>query len=201
MLVTHSKRTTKFLIDQMLVLAGAPVGAGLVLFYSFTFKTKVMNKLPGLLLTGLFCLGQHALQAQMSENASLLNVHAIGVDVSAVRASRDFWKRAGEQKDERWYKLSHGYQAEYTEGPVKGQYMYDKKGNWLYSILTYGEEKLPEDVRRLARSTYFDFGIRWVKEVNEAQNTVYVIHMENEKAWKEVAVQDGEMRVLHAFCK
>lgn len=171
------------------------------MFYSFTFKIKVMNKLFGSLLTGLLCLGQHALQAQVSDNTALLNVHAIGVDESAAKASRDFWKRAGEQKDEQWYKLSQGYQAEYKEGPVKGQYMYDKKGNWLYSILTYGEEKMPEDVRQFVRSTYFDFGIRWVKEVSEAQYTVYVIHMENEKAWKDVAVQEGEMRVLNAFCK
>jgi hypothetical protein len=201
MLVTHSKRTTKFLIDQVRVLAGASCDAGLALVYSFNLKTKVMNKLFGLLLAGVFCLGQHGLQAQVSDNASLLNVHTIGVDVAAVKASRDFLKRAGDLKEEQWYKMPEGYQAEYTDGPVKGRYVYNRKGNWVYSILTYGEERLPEDLRQLVRSTYFDFGIRWVKEVNEAQNLVYVIHIENDKAWKDVAVQDGEMRVLNAFCK
>jgi hypothetical protein len=201
MLVTHSKWTTKFLINQVRVLAGASCDAGLALVYSFIFKPKVMNKLLGLLLAGISCLGQHGLQAQVSDNASLLNVHAIGVDVAAGKAARDFWKRAGEQKEEQWYKLPEGYQAEYADGQVKGRYMYDRKGIWVYSILTYGEERLPEDVRQLVRSTYFDFGIRWVKEVNQLQNLVYVIHIENDKAWKDVAVQDGEMRVLNAFCK
>ena len=159
-----------------------------------------MNKLLGLLLASAFCLGTGgSLQAQ--ENASLLNIHAIGVDAAAVRASRDFWSRSGERSDEQWFKLGAGYQAEFTEASAKGQYMYDRKGKWLYSILTYGQEKLPEDVRQQVRSTYYDFTIRWVKEVREADNLVYVVHMESPGEWKDVAVQDGQMRVLNSFCK
>ncbi|GGB04528.1 hypothetical protein [Puia dinghuensis] len=160
-----------------------------------------MKKLLGTLLAGLFCLAGVSTRAQVSGNTSILNVHAIGADAAAVRASRDFWSRVGEQKGEQWYKLQVGYQAEYTDGPVKGVYLYDKKGNWIYSILTYGEDRLPQEVRQLVRSTYYDFSINWVKEVSDAQNLVYVVHMESDKAWKEVAVQDGEMRVLHAFVK
>ncbi|HLZ88734.1 MAG TPA: hypothetical protein VKQ52_15870 [Puia sp.] len=160
-----------------------------------------MNKLIGTVLAGLFCLVQHGVQAQAPGNASLLNVHSIGTDVAAVKASRDFWKQVGDQKNEQWYKETTGYSAEYTDGPVKALYRYDKNGKWLYSILTYGENRLPEEVRHLVRSTYYDFGIQWVKEVGDAQSTVYVVHIENDTAWKEVAVQDGEMRVLKEFCK
>ena len=160
-----------------------------------------MNKLIGSLLAGLFILAHHGVQAQVSDHATVLNVHAMGVEPPALKASRDFWQRVGDQKNEQWYKSPAGYEAEYTEGPVKALYWYDKKGHLIYSILTYGEDKLPEDVRALVRSTYYDFGIGWVKQVNEAQNLVYVVHMENDKAWKEVAVQDGEMRVLKEFCK
>ena len=160
-----------------------------------------MNKLIGVLLSGLFILAQTGVQAQVSDHATLLNVHAIGVDPSAVKASRDFLQRAGDQKDEHWYKGALGYQAEYSEGPVKAMYSYDKRGKFVFSVLTYGENRLPEDIRYIVRSTYFDYGIGWVKEVNEAQNLVYVVHMENDKSWMEVAVQDGEMRVLREFSK
>ncbi|HEY4336930.1 MAG TPA: hypothetical protein VGM89_13565 [Puia sp.] len=160
-----------------------------------------MNKLIGTLLAGLFVVAQQGVQAQVSDHASLMNVHALGVEPAAVKASRDFIQRAGDTKDEQWYKATVGYEAEYTDGPVKALYRYDKKGHWMYSILTYGEDRLPEDVRTLMKSNFYDFNINWVKEVNELQEVVYVVHMENARTWKEVAVQGGEMRVLKEFCK
>ena len=160
-----------------------------------------MNKLIGTLLAGLFVLAQQGVEAQVSDHASLMNVHNLSVEPAAAKASRDFIQRVGDQKDERWYRASIGYEAEYSEGPVQALYRYDKKGNWIYSILTYGENQLPADVRRLVKSNYYDFNIGWVKEVNEAQSTVYVAHMESAKSWMEVAVQDGEMRVLKEFSK
>ena len=160
-----------------------------------------MKKLFGLLLTGMLILGGLATQAQGSDKAYLLNASAIGVDRAAVRATRDFWHRAGEQKEEHWYKSSRGYVAEYEAGPVKGRFVYNQKGDWAYSILTYGEKELPEEVRKEVRSSYYDYDIRWVKEVNEGDAVVYVVHLEDEASWKDVAVQDGEMRVLKAIYK
>jgi hypothetical protein len=160
-----------------------------------------MNKLIGTLLAGLFVFAQHGVQAQVSDHATLMNAHALNVEPAAVKASRDFIQRAGDQKDEHWFKAPVGYEAEYTDGSVKAFYLYDKKGYWMYTILTYGEDRLPEEVRALVKRNYYDFNISWVKEVTEAQTTVYVVHMENAKSWQEVAVQDGEMRVLKEFCK
>ena len=182
-------------------MADAAGNTRVALFHSFKVKTEFMNKLFATLLAGLLAIAGQGVQAQVSGTASLLNVHAIGVEAAVVKASRDFYKRVGEAKEEQWYKSPEGIQAEYTDPSVKALYMYDRKGNFVYSILTYGEDRMPEEVRQLVRSTYFDFGITWVKEVNEARNLVYVVHMENDKAGKEVAVQDGEMRVLHEFCK
>ena len=160
-----------------------------------------MKKLIGTMLAGLLSLAQQGVEAQGADHATLMNVQAVSVDPGAARASRDFWSRVGDQKDEQWYKASAGYEAAYTEGPVKAFYWYDKKGHWVYSILTYGENKMPEDVRALVKSTWYDYDINWVKEVREAQNTVYVVHIENARNWKEVAVQDGETRMLKEFCK
>jgi hypothetical protein len=160
-----------------------------------------MNKLIGTLLAGLFVLTQHGVQAQVSDHATLMNAHALNAEPAAVKASRDFIQRVGDQKDEHWYKATAGYEAEYTEGPVKAFYWYDKKGHWVYSILTYCEDRMPEEVRAQVRSNFYDFNIDWVKEVHEAQTTVYVVHIESARTWKEVAFQDGEMRVLKEFCK
>ncbi len=160
-----------------------------------------MKKLFGVLLTGISFLSSQAMQAQTTEKVSLLNISTIGADKAAVRATRDFWNRVGEQKDEHWYKLSNGYQAVYTEGRVQARYMYDQKGQWKYSMLTYTERELPTEVRALVRSNYYDYAIGWVKEVHEEEAIVYVVHLEDAVSWKDLAVQDGEIRVLKEFCK
>jgi hypothetical protein len=157
-----------------------------------------MKKIIGLLLTGLFIL---TVQAQTSAKMALLHTSTIGTEKSAVRATRDFWNRAGEQKNEKWYKMPQGYMAEYTDGPVKAKYVYDQRGIWRYSLLTYTEWQLPEEIRKLVRSNYYDFTIGWVKQVNEDETLVYVVHIEDEKSWKDLAVQDGEIRVLKEFRK
>jgi hypothetical protein len=119
----------------------------------------------------------------------------------AVRAQRDFLKREGDGKDEKWYQTREGFLAEFVQAGREGQYFYDHKGNLLYSILTFGEKGLPEEVRRMVRSTYYDYSIGWVKQVRAVQDFSYIVHVENETSWKDVVVQDGEMREWHAFEK
>lgn len=162
-----------------------------------------MKRLISLWLTVMFVPVSFMTQAQTptSDEAYLLNLHNISADRSAVRATRDFWERAGEQGNAHWYKLPTGYLAEYDQGSTQARFLYNRKGNFSYSLLTYSEKEMPEDIRALVRSTYYDFTIGWVKQVTEAETTVYVVHIEDAASWKDLAIQDGEIRVLHAYLK
>jgi len=162
-----------------------------------------MKKLIGLLLTGFLLTLSIMTQAQTSttDKAYLLNIHNIGTDKAAVRASRDYWERSGDPDNTHWYKIPLGYMAEYYSGPTQVHYVYDKKGGFLYSIRTYTQKEMSADLRHLVRSNYYDFSIGWVKEVEQEGVTAYVVHIEDSVSWKELAVQDGEIRVLHAYCK
>jgi hypothetical protein len=162
-----------------------------------------MKMLIGLWLTGMFVTVSAFTQAQTStsDKAYLLNIHNIGTDKAAVRATRDFWERAGDQNDARWYKLSQGYMAEYYHDGAQAHYLYDQKGNFTYSMITYTEKEMPSAIRHMVRSNYYDYTIGWVKEINEAQITAYVVHVEDAASWKDLVVQDGEIRVLHAYSK
>ena len=141
------------------------------------------------------------LRAQHQDNSYLLAFGTIGSSGPAVRAERDFMKRAGDVKTEKWYKIGEGYLAQFDQGGREGLFFYDQKGNWRYSVLTFGEKGLPEDIWRSVRSTYFEYSISWVKEVSGLDGTSYVVHIENEKAWKELLVHDGETQVWKAFDK
>ena len=148
------------------------------------------------LLIPLFFVGA-SLRAQQENDSHLLNLRTIGSSGPAVRAERDFIRKEGDGKEEKWYKTDEGFLAEFDSG----RYFYDRKGNWRYSILEYGEFGLPEDVRRLVKSTYFDFAISRVQQVNGTQGFAYVVQLDNAKAWKEVIVRDGEMTEWKAFDK
>ena len=163
----------------------------------------VSKKLISLMLVGMFVTGSFTTKAQTptSDKAYLLNIHNIGTDKNAVRATRDFWERAGDQTNAQWYKLPKGFMAEYDNGPTQAHFVYDEKGNFTYSMLTYTQKEMPAELRHLVRSNYYDFTIGWVKEVNEAQTTAYVVHIEDSASWKDLVVQDGEIRVLHAYSK
>lgn len=162
-----------------------------------------MKKMIVVLLVVLFYTGSNAANAQTQtlDKAVLLNSYALNSDNAAVRATRDLWKRVGEQKDEAWYKLPKGYLAVYTEDDRQNRYVYDKKGNWLYALLTYQEKDLPKDVRGLVKGTYYDYSITWAKEIRQGDETVYVVHVESNNEWKDVSIRDGEMQTLKTICK
>ncbi len=160
-----------------------------------------MKKIIIVLLAVVFCAGSYPADAQTSDKAFLLTTYTIGADRAAVRATRDLWGRVGDKKNEAWYKLPKGYLATYAEEGVESRHIYDRKGNWMYSMMTYQEDHLPEEVRKEVKSIYYDYSIIWVKEVKEGDDSAYVVHVENRTEWKDLSVQDGEIKVLKEFCK
>ena len=80
---------------------------------------------------------------------------------------------------------------------------YNRIGDWQYTIVNYDEKKLPEDIRAMVKSTYYDYAITQVEEiVQQIQNEPsYLIHMKDDKTWKNVLVCNGEMVVVEDYDK
>ena len=115
---------------------------------------------------------------------------------------RSFWRLFGDSKNENWFHLEAGSLAEFEDKGIHYRVLFDKKGNWLYTIKKYTEKELPKDVRAEVKSTYYDYAIGHVNEVNEAQLVVYLVHIENEQEWMTIRVAaDGEMEVVEQFAK
>ena len=164
-------------------------------------KINIMKEticlLLGLMLTGA---SVHT-QAQNPGNFSLLNMHTLGTSGAVVRAQRDFLKREGGQKGERWYRISDGFQAEFEETGHSCSVYYDEQGRWLGSIEVLGEKELPVEVRRLVRSTYLDYSILSVKEIQRGESLIYDVHIESDTSGKELLIQDDELREWKDYCK
>jgi hypothetical protein len=79
---------------------------------------------------------------------------------------------------------------------------YDARGNWVYTIKAYDEWKMPKQVRHLVKSTYYDYTITQVEEIDRPnEHKVYLVHMCDATTWKNVQVRDGEMVVVEDFKK
>lgn len=156
-----------------------------------------MKKIISVLLVSAFIAGGNFAHAQNSDKAYLLNTPAIRSDNAAVRATRDLWERVGDKKNESWYKLPEGYLATYREEGVDSRFVYDQRGRWVYTMLTYTEKEMSKDLRRSIKSVYFDYSIGWVKEVRQGEDLLYVVHVEDSKEWLDLAVrQDGHIEIL-----
>ncbi|HTI07430.1 MAG TPA: hypothetical protein VL832_02705 [Puia sp.] len=160
-----------------------------------------MKHLIFILLAGYMFLTNLPSASAQKTSDLLLPVRNAGSDAAAVRATSEFWKTFGDSRNEVWYRLPGGFLAEFNEKVVQVRAVYDKKGNWVYSIRQYTEKELPEEVRDQVRSRYYKDTIGVVKELIQPQNTVYLIHIENEARWKTVRVADGEMEVVQDFRK
>jgi hypothetical protein len=196
--VTHSGPATVRAGSQLLIPAGVHKGRRLDLSLKINIMKETISVLLGLMLTA----ASMRTLAQNPGNFSLLNMHAIGTSRSAVRAQRDFLGREGDQKGENWYKISDGFVAEFEEPGIKNSVYYDNRGNWCGSIRFYLSEKvLPEDIRRLVRSTYLDYAIRWVNEIKKSDMLIYNVHIESDTLMKDLLIQDDEIREWKTLSK
>ncbi len=85
-----------------------------------------------------------------------------------------------------------------TETPI-----YDKKGRLLYSVKRYDESALPKDISRIVRNQYYDFDIIGVEEVviPSSSNSIYFVHIANDKKLETVKVYNGESEVVNEYKK
>jgi hypothetical protein len=122
-------------------------------------------------------------------------------DISTT-ASRDFVKRYDNALDAKWYKVPDGWIAKCTLDNHKASVAYDRHGNWVYTMKTYAENKMPRDVRAIVKSTYYDYQIVVVQEILKGKYpVVYVVHLQDSTCWKNVRVCEGEMEIIEEYQK
>ena len=114
---------------------------------------------------------------------------------------RDFQKRFAAITNATWDERDKVYIARFSTDSIQTMVGYGKHGNWLYTIQRYDEKKLPVNVRAIVKSTYYDYTISHIDEVNvpQEENTIYVLLLRNNKDYKQVRVCNYEMEVVKEY--
>lgn len=122
-----------------------------------------------------------------------------------IKAIRHFIRNYKNATDVKWVKSIEGDDVVYfNTGDIKNLIFYSPNGSYKGMLREYTEDKLPQEVRHLIKSTYYDFDIFYVKEVNWDNNLVYFVNIEDKRSkdqvfYKLISVADGEMKVVKEF--
>jgi hypothetical protein len=138
--------------------------------------------------------------AAMESTADMGTYIPDGKSINA-KAVKDFQVRFADA-DAKWYSDANGFTSYFVKDGYGDRAYYDKKGHWQYSLIFFGEDKLPRDVRRAAKSTFFDLNITLVEEVQTNSGHVYIVHMEDKANIKILKLNDDcDMEVMQELTK
>src|SRR5258706_2746793 len=91
------------------------------------------------------------------------------------KAMRDFKKTFKDVNTEKWYSIKNGFLAEFSLNATKNRVVYDKKGNWKFTVSYYDAKNLPAEIRVIVRPVYYDYTISRVEEVHTENKIIYIV--------------------------
>lgn len=131
-----------------------------------------------------------------------LSIPGVVKDVKNVhtKAEINFTKTYKNAMDITWYHLNDKrLMVRFFDNDVQTKIFYNKQGSNVAMIRYYTEDKLPGEVRRQVKSTYYDFNIFLVIEVTVGNQTAYLVKIEDKACTKTIRVMNGEMDVIEEF--
>ena len=144
-----------------------------------------------------FTKNKSSAETSVSKAAPVLNRSNVNS-----KARKNFVMSYKSVSDEKWYNVTGGLVADFTSSDVSYQVCYDKKGSWVNTIRTYGESKLPDEIRHAVRSTYYDYSINLVQEIETPFSpSTYVIQLVGKTEIISLRMFEGEMSVLNTLTK
>jgi hypothetical protein len=133
----------------------------------------------------------------MPDNLKLLNPGNGYLNSINSRALRDFFGKYENATDVAWYTVGKGYIVRFRIDSAFSRSAYNTKGNWVYTIKQYAEKQMPKAIRALVKSTYYDYMITLVEEIEQPNDHIkYLVHLQDNISWKNVLVSDGQMEVV-----
>ena len=119
-----------------------------------------------------------------------------------VRAMRDFITRYGDVEDVRWHNSNGSYIAVFFRDSIQYRVMYSSRGDLNYVMKYYEEKQLARNIRAIVKSTYYDYKIYIVQEIETPDHpSIYIVNLQGDTDWKKVKLCQGEMEVVEEFKK
>jgi hypothetical protein len=155
-------------------------------------------------------LSVNMLQAQTSVNKAALftstakespgNVSLKPVTANS-KVQKAFTRAFGENALQNWSIAGRNFLNSFYVDGVRTNVLYSPKGNLIYTIAYGAEQQLPGDVRKLVKSSYYDYDITSVTEVKENERHIWVVQLQNSKEVITARIENDEMEQVQQFNK
>ncbi|HTQ27109.1 MAG TPA: hypothetical protein VMI35_03240 [Puia sp.] len=100
-----------------------------------------------------------------------------------------------------WYKLDKNYLVKFMTKDQSNRALYKNNGMLIYHIRYGHEQNLPDDVRKIVKSSYYDYSIMSVIYVNQDQRDIWVVNVEDSQKIILVRVENGEIEEVEKYNK
>lgn len=163
-------------------------------------KKKFVFRYYGWLASVLFLNSSFAQEAVNTKELPPITITATKANVSE-KMQKSFYHYFKDGSDPNWYDLGKKYLVNFFMNSQENRALFTKNGNMVYHLCYGGEKNLPDDVRRLVKSNYFDYNIKTVIKVFQNNKTVWIVNMEDDKSLLIVRVEDGETEMSAKYKK
>ena len=117
----------------------------------------------------------------------------VSYDKTYASVLTNFHKLFSNAENVSWYNVQKDFGAKFTMNELRYRVLFNKKGKLVYKI-TYGQEKhLPVAIRKAVKREYVEFRITAASLVEEANRSIWVIHLEDDWEYVIVRVEHNEI--------
>lgn len=120
------------------------------------------------------------------------------VNRKAIRQFVGWYKNT---RDENWFHVNNGIMVKFEENGLEKMAAFNAKGNWLFTIIYFGERSLPARTRWLVKSRFFDFEISGIEQIESPASNIYIVHMQNDSHWVNLRIHNEEIKIMEDFIK
>lgn len=143
----------------------------------------------------------------LESNSSLPAINAntsasVMVNKAGIRAVKNFKSQFKDRADAKWFADEKTISAYFNGDGIRNVVCYSSSGSFIRHMKMYDENKMPSDIHELVkRSIYYNCAIKGVQEILEQDILFYVVHLEDDKSFKQVTVYNGEVNLLSSIKK
>ncbi len=119
------------------------------------------------------------------------------------KAIKEFKKAYKDASGVKWVKNDCGITAEFASNGIQTVVYYNTKGRWQGSLKNYTEEKFNSKVRGFVKSSYYDYKIKYVQEIEtiDTPAPTYLAYIEDDANLKVIRIGPDAMDVYQQFKK
>lgn len=118
-----------------------------------------------------------------------------------VNALRHFVRNFNDTSSEKWYATPHMVVALFSFHDIDYRVDYNNRnGNWIETFRTYGEAKMSPDLKQSVQSSYYDYTIFQVQEIEQPLHPVnYIVHLTGKAKLINLRVYNGQVEEEQNF--